>query len=142
MTGNYYNPSNYVFDIQIRKHLTSITVIGNLETPYSNVTQLTIVITDLDTATTLTASAVTSFNFASGYGSVGESTPSDLLYDLDTSSWSVGSTSVTLSMVMTGNYQNPSNYIFAIIIRSVTTHITNEPGDLRYPTGSDFKIVM
>ena len=142
MTGNYENPDDFVFNIQIRRHLTSITVTGNLVTPYSNVTPLTIIVTDLDTATTLGAAAVSSFSFTSSYGTVGEPSPSDLLYDLDTTGWSVGQVSVTLSMVMTSNYQNPSDYIFTITIRSVTTHITNEPGDLRYPTGSDFQIVV
>ena len=142
MTGNYDDPAVFNFNIQIRKHLISINVIGNLITPYSNITTLTIIVTDLDAETTLTAAAVASFSFSSIYGSPGEPTPSDLIYDLDTSAWDVGPVSVTLSVIMTGNYQNPSDYIFTITIRPVTTQISNEPGDLRYPTGADFKIVV
>ncbi|MHA2065180.1 MAG: hypothetical protein ACXABY_12460, partial [Candidatus Thorarchaeota archaeon] len=142
MSGDYDNPSNYQFNIQIRNHLTSVTVIGNLETPYGNMTPLTIVITDLDLATTLSASDVASFSFISGYGSPGEASPVDLLYDLDTNTWIVGGESVTLSIVMSGNYQNPTNYVFTVTIRPMTTSIINEPNDLRYPTGADFKIVV
>ncbi|MCK5264362.1 MAG: hypothetical protein KAR03_02045, partial [Candidatus Thorarchaeota archaeon] len=142
MTGNYDNPSNYLFDIQIRDRRTSITVIGNLETPYGNVTPLTIVITDVDSGTALSASDVASFSFTSSYAPGNEATPSDLFYDLDTSTWLVAGESVTLSVVMSGNYQNPSNYIFTITIRPMTTSIINEPNDLRFPTGADFKIVV
>ena len=142
MAGNYDNPANYDFNIQIRNHFTSITVTGNMVTPYSNVTPLTIVVTDLDTETNLSALTVFSFSFSSIYGTVGESSPTDLLYDLDTTGWSVGQVSVTLSIVMMSNYQNPSDYTFTITIRSVSTHITNEPSDLRYPTGSDFQIIV
>ncbi|MHA2066061.1 MAG: hypothetical protein ACXABY_16945, partial [Candidatus Thorarchaeota archaeon] len=110
MSGDYDSPSNnnYQFNIRIRNHFTSATVIGNLETPYGNLTPLTIVITDLDLATTLTASDVASFSFISGYGSPGEASPADLLYDLDTSTWVVGGESVILSIVMSGNYDNPT----------------------------------
>ncbi|MFW9956423.1 MAG: hypothetical protein ACFFCT_00010 [Candidatus Odinarchaeota archaeon] len=145
MTGNFYNPSNHVFDIQIRKHLTSITVVGNLVSPYSNVTPLTIMITDLDTGTLLTASVVQSFTFTSSYAPYTENDPiADLLVNLPTGAWAVGSHAVTLQLTMKGssNYFSPSNYGFSITIRSVTTYIVNEPGDLRYPTGSDFMIVV
>ncbi|MHA1423113.1 MAG: hypothetical protein ACTSSD_13565 [Candidatus Thorarchaeota archaeon] len=142
MSGDYDNPLNHQFNIQIRNHLTSVTVIGNLETPYGNVTPLTIVITDLDLATTLSASDVAGFSFISGYGAPGEASPADLLYDLNTSAWVIGGESVTLSIVMSGNYQNPTNYVFTVTIRPMTTSIINEPNDLRFPTGADFKIVV
>ncbi|MGY5881355.1 MAG: LamG domain-containing protein, partial [Candidatus Thorarchaeota archaeon] len=142
MTGNYNNPSNYTFNIQIRLRLTSITVIGNLETPYGNVTLLTIVITDIDSGTTISASNVSSFSFGSSYGPMGETNPSVLTYDLDTSTWLVAGESVTLSVVMLDNYKNPTDYVFTITIRSMTTSIINEPNDLRFPTGADLKIVV
>ncbi|MHA1960935.1 MAG: hypothetical protein ACW99U_11930, partial [Candidatus Thorarchaeota archaeon] len=63
MSGNYDNPSNYQFDITIRNHFTSATVTGDFVTPYGQTTSLTLVITDLDTASTLTVSAVSSFTF-------------------------------------------------------------------------------
>ncbi|MGY5858004.1 MAG: DUF2341 domain-containing protein [Candidatus Thorarchaeota archaeon] len=142
MTGNYEDPSNYIFNIEIRERRTSITVIGNFETPYGNITPLTIVITDVDDGSTLSASDVTSFTFATGYGAPGEASPTDLFYDLDTSAWIVGGESVTLSIVMAGDYQNPDPYGFTITIRPMTTSIINEPNDLRFPTGADFKIVV
>ncbi|GAG99192.1 unnamed protein product, partial [marine sediment metagenome] len=43
---------------------------------------------------------------------------------------------------MAGNYQNPTAYGFTITIRPMTTSIINEPNDLRFPTGADFKIVV
>ena len=141
MTGNYDNPSNYIFNIQIRDRLTSITVTGNLETPYGNITSLTIVITDLDSGTTLSASDVSSFTLTpSSYGSQSDPSPSDLVYDLDTSIWSIGGETVTLSIVMTDNYQNPTNYVFTITIRTLDTTLYNAPSNLLFTQGSDFTI--
>jgi hypothetical protein len=143
MSGNYDNPSNYQFVITIRNHYTSATVIGNLITPYGNVTPLTLVLTDLDTASTLTVSAVSSFTFTpSSYGPQNDPSPSDLLFDLDTSFWNVATETVTLSVVMTGDYDNPSNYLFDITIRGMTTYLYNEPSDLIFPKGDNFTIVL
>jgi len=142
LSGDYNNPQNFQFDIQIRNRRTSVTVIGNFETPFGNITPLTIVLTDADNGTLLSASDIASFTFSSSYDPLGEAPPGDLFYDLDTSSWFVGGETVTLSIVMAGNYQNPTNYVFTITIRSMTTTIINEPNDLRFPTGADLKIVV
>ncbi|MHA2133240.1 MAG: hypothetical protein ACW99J_05180, partial [Candidatus Thorarchaeota archaeon] len=98
-------------------------------------TSLTLVITDLDTASTLTVSAVSSFTFTpSSYGAQNDPSPSDLLFDLDTSTWSVATETVTLSVVMSGNYDNPSNYQFDITIRNHFTSAT-VTGDFVTPYG-------
>lgn len=141
--ADYYAPDLYTFDVDIRNHLTSVTVIGNLITSYGNVTPLTIVITDLDLGTTLTASDVSSFTFTpSSYGVQSDPSPTDLLYDLDTSTWMVGGEVVTLSIIMTGNYDNPTNYAFSVTIRSLQTTLYPNPTNLLLPRESDFEITL
>ncbi len=140
---DYDDPTSYDFQIEIRKHLTSITVIGNLVTPYGNNTPLTIVITDLDTGDTLSSTDVASFLLdPASYSNHQELNPSDLDVNLDTSSWSVGTDTVTLSVEMSGNFENPSSYDFQITIRSMASYLYNEPSDLNFPNGDDFYIAL
>ena len=144
MSGIYASPSDYQFDIQIRKHYTAVSVTGDMVKPYGNTTAVTVVITDLDTNTVLasTSGSVTSWTFTSSYGSIPESSPTDFAVTLDTSSWSVGTVAVTLSVTMAGIYANPSSYQFNIIIASMEITVYNEPNDLIFPTGADFKITV
>ncbi len=143
MSGNYYNPSDHVFDIVIRKHHTSATVTGGLTTPLGNNTDVTIVIRDLDTGGLLSASVVSSFTFTtSGYAPYTENSPSDLAVSLPTTTWTVGAHSTTLSVVMSGNYYNPSDYVFQIIITGLATQLYHEPNDLVFPNGYSFQVVL
>ncbi len=144
MGGIYASPSDYQFDIQIRKHYTAVSVTGDMVKPYGNTTAVSIVITDLDTNTVLASPSgnVASWTFTSSYGSIPESSPTDFAFTLDTSGWSVGAVAVTLSVTMSGIYANPSSYQFNVIIRSMETTVYNEPNDLIFPTGADFKITI
>jgi hypothetical protein len=139
-SSNYYTPAQYHFQVEIRKHYTAINVIGNLVTPYGNVTPVTIVITDIDTGTTLSASVVQSFTFVTLGTS--ESNPTDLLVNLPTGSWLVGPHAEILQLTMkaSSNYFSPSNYGFSITIRSLTTVLHNVPNDLIFPNGDDLVV--
>ncbi|MHA2424260.1 MAG: hypothetical protein ACXAEF_05700 [Candidatus Thorarchaeota archaeon] len=97
----YENPANYQFDVEIRKHYTSVTVTGGLTSPYGNTTDVTVVITDLDTSTVLaTTGSVTSWLFnAATQTDDSEASPADFAFTLTTDDWSVGTESVTLSVV-------------------------------------------
>jgi hypothetical protein len=146
-SSDYYAPASYDFQVTIRNHYTSITVIGNLVTPYGNNTPLTVVITDLDTGGTIAASQVDTMQFTSSYPLYSLSSPlTDLNIELPTGtdSWAVGPESVTLAVTMLGSsgYSNPSNYIFTVTIRSMATYLYNEPSDLRFPNGDDFYIAL
>ncbi|MFW9921597.1 MAG: hypothetical protein ACFFED_18495, partial [Candidatus Thorarchaeota archaeon] len=143
MTGIYENPANHVFNIQIRRHYTAVSVTGDVTTPYGNTTAVTVVITDLDTNTVLSSTGpVSSWSFTSSYSPITENSPSDFAVTLTTGSWSVGVTTVTLSVVMSGIYNSPSNYQFAVTITSLTVFLYNAPSDLIFPTGDDFNIVL
>ncbi|MHA3963835.1 MAG: hypothetical protein AM325_009860 [Candidatus Thorarchaeota archaeon SMTZ1-45] len=146
-SSNYYEPDAYVFQITIRKHYTSATVVGNLVTPYGNNTPLTVMITDLDTGAAVSASSVDYLEFDSSYPLFFLNSPfTTLAVTLPTGddSWAVGVESVTLSINMIGSsvYQDPSDYLFQLTIRSMTTYLYNEPSDLIFPNGDDFTIVL
>ncbi len=145
MTGsNYDSPDNYVFSIQIRKHYTSVTVIGNLTTPHGFTTDLTVILTDLDTGSTVTIGNVYNITFdPTGYTSYSETDPiSDYEFTLDTSSWSVGTVSVILIVDMAGSdYVNPTNYAFNIIIRKHFTSVSIS-GDFITPFGENTTVTI
>jgi hypothetical protein len=146
-SSDYYAPDPYDFQITIRKHYTSATVLGNLVTPYGNNTPVTIKITDLDTGGTVLASALDYMEFDSSYPLYFLNSPIaslDVLVPTGSSSWSVGVESVTLriNMLVSSIYQNPSDYVFQITIRSMATYLYNEPSDLIFPNGDDFNILL
>ncbi len=141
LSGNYDPPSNYDFTVTIRNHYTSATVIGDLVTPYGFSTTVTIVVTDLDTGTNLTAGDVNTFTFTASYGTYGETNPLDLIYTIDTTSWNVGTVSVTLSITLNGNYDPPSNYDFSIVIRNHYTSAT-VTGGLTTPMGNKTPVTV
>jgi len=140
---DYYAPDDYDFDITIRAHYTSATVVGDLVTPYGNNTPLTVVLTDLDTASVISnISLVDTFTFTSFYGSQ-PVTATSFDATLNTNSWSVGSTVVTLSVTMASSaYQTPTDYDFQVIISSLTTYMYHEPSTLRFSTGQDFLVTL
>ncbi|MBD3158833.1 MAG: DUF2341 domain-containing protein, partial [Candidatus Lokiarchaeota archaeon] len=143
MSGIYANPTSYQFDVEVRKHYTSLSVTGDLVTPYGNTTPVEVVITDLDTNTVLgDTNDISSWSFSSSYDPDSESPPSDFQVTLTTEDWAVGTETVTLSVTMSGVYNNPSNYEFAVQITSLTTRLYHEPSDLLFPTGDDFVIVL
>jgi hypothetical protein len=146
-SSDYYTPNPYDFQVTIRNHYTSATVIGNLVTPYGNNTPLTVVITDLDTGGSVAVSAVDSIEFiSSSYPDLFDGSPSsyDLTLLTGDDSWDVGTESVTLRIIMLGSsiYDNPSDYMFIVTIRSMTTYLYNEPSDLIFPNGDDFYIAL
>ncbi|MHA2424259.1 MAG: hypothetical protein ACXAEF_05695, partial [Candidatus Thorarchaeota archaeon] len=143
MSGNYENPDDYSFDIVIRKHYTSVAVIGDLVTPYGETTDITIVITDLDTGTILGATTyVTSWNFdAATQTDDSEGSPADFAFTITTDDWALGTETVTLSVVMSGIYENPSDYDFDIEIRRHYTSVT-VIGDLVTPSGDTTDVTV
>jgi hypothetical protein len=144
LNANYYAPSDYDFQITIRKHHTAISVTGGLVTPFGNITPVTISITDLDTGTLVAAGDVGSFTFTSSYDPYSETNPSDLLLELPTGTWLVGTHPVTLQLTIRGtsNYYNPNNYVFPVTIRSLTTVVYNTPNDLVFPNGDDLVVYL
>ena len=146
-SSDYYAPDPYDFQITIRKHYTSATVLGNLVTPYGNNTPVTVKITDLDTGGTVLASALDYMEFDSSYPLYFLTSPIaslDVLVPTGSPSWSVGVESVTLriNMLVSSIYQDPSDYVFQITIRSMATYLFNEPSDLIFPNGDDFNILL
>jgi hypothetical protein len=139
---DYFQPDDYQFDVTIRQHRTSVSVAGVVTQPYGNVTPLTVVITDLDTGGTITYGNVGTLAFTwPPSGSQVESSLSSLDVELDTSTWSVNSYTVTLAVSMSnGIYQNPSNHVFAITIRPLSVMMYHDPASLYFPIGDDFTI--
>ncbi|MHA2302406.1 MAG: hypothetical protein ACXACD_15770, partial [Candidatus Thorarchaeota archaeon] len=145
-SSDYYAPNAYDFQVTIRNHYTSATVIGNLVTPYGNNTPLTVVLTDIDTGGTVAISAVDSIEFASSYPLLFDGSPSsfDMLLLTGDDSWAVGPESVTLRINMLGSsiYHDPTDYIFIVTVRSMATYLYNAPSDLNFPNGDDFVIYL
>ncbi|MHA2302812.1 MAG: LamG-like jellyroll fold domain-containing protein, partial [Candidatus Thorarchaeota archaeon] len=144
--SDYYLPDDYTFDVTIRAHYTAVSVSGVLIEPYGNNTELTVVITDLDTGAVFDLADIgniASFAFTSIYAPQTINTPPSYDVLLTTSTWSVGITSVTLAITMSGSdYYSPSNYIFQVQIRTLQAYLYNEPSDLRFPNGDDFAIYL
>ncbi|MGY5862362.1 MAG: hypothetical protein RTU09_08320, partial [Candidatus Thorarchaeota archaeon] len=126
----------------IRKHYTFVTVIGELVTPHGETTPVTVVITDLDTGAELSStSSITSWSFTSSYSPVTEAPPADFDVTLTTAAWSLGPETVTLSVVMGGIYENPSNYQFDVEIRKHYTSVS-VTGGLITPHGQTTPITV
>jgi hypothetical protein len=121
-------------------------VTGILVEPYGNDTELAVVITDLDTGDVFNIGDIgniASFSFLSAYGPQTINFPSSYGVTLTSNTWSVGTTSVTLSIAISGSdYYAPSNYGFQVQIRTLQTYLYNEPSDLRFPKDDDFAIYL
>ncbi|MFW9787176.1 MAG: hypothetical protein ACFFE2_09520 [Candidatus Thorarchaeota archaeon] len=146
-SSDYYAPDAYDFQVTIRKHYTSATVIGNLVTPFGNNTPLTVVLVDLDTGGSVAVAAVDSIELDSIiYPLYFDGSPSsfNVLLLTGDDSWAVGSRTATLRIVMlvSSIYQDPTDYAFTVTIRSMATYLYNEPSDLRFPNGDDFYIAL
>ncbi|MHA1614854.1 MAG: hypothetical protein ACTSYJ_08410, partial [Candidatus Thorarchaeota archaeon] len=137
--SDYYAPSQYTFDVEIRNHLTAVTIVGDLTTAYGADTTIIVSLTDLDGGTIVIGS-VTSFTFTSTQPIQIFNSPSSFTLDLDTSSWPVSAISVTLSVVLSGNYDDPVNYVFSVTIRTLDTTLYNAPSNLLFTQGSDFTV--
>ncbi|MBD3406487.1 MAG: DUF2341 domain-containing protein [Candidatus Lokiarchaeota archaeon] len=144
MSGsNYMDPDFFSFDVTIRKHYTSVTVTGDLTSPYGNTTDLTVKITDLDTGTLVTYNNVDWLNFTWATSFHEITTVSTFDITIATDSWVVGATSVTLSVSMgSSDYFNPTDYTFDITIHSIETDLSNEFNDMIFPNGDDFNIIL
>ncbi|MFW9849576.1 MAG: LamG-like jellyroll fold domain-containing protein, partial [Candidatus Thorarchaeota archaeon] len=126
-SGAYVEMASSNVTFTLRAHYTAISVSGDLLTPFGQDTSISIILVDLDTGTVLDHTYVTSFSFTSSYGTEGDSGPSptDLDYILSTNSWSLGATSVTVSLVVSNaDYLAPDDYVFSINIRPHYTSVT------------------
>jgi hypothetical protein len=137
--SDYYSPDPYTFDVDIRTHLTSVTVIGDLTSAYGSNTTLTVSLTDLDGGSIVIGS-VTSFTFTSSQPIQVYNSPGSFTLDLNTDGWPVSTIVVTLQVVLSGNYDNPTNYVFSVTIRSLQTTLYTAPSNLIFTQGSDFAI--
>ncbi len=139
--SDYFTPDTYSFSVQIRDHKTAVTVLGSLTTAYGADTPITVSITDLDGGT-IDITDVTSFSFASSQETQFNGSLTSFSLDLKTNTWPVSSIQVTLTVIMDGNYDNPTNYVFTITIRALQTTLYNEPNDLIFPQEYDFFIIV
>ncbi|MGQ4910671.1 MAG: hypothetical protein ACP6KW_00745 [Candidatus Thorarchaeota archaeon] len=141
-SSDYYQPDDYQFEVTVRKHRTSMTVSGVVTQPYGNVTPLTVIITDLDTGSTLSFGDVSTLTFTwPPSGSQVESSLTSLDIDLDTSTWAVGTTTVTLQATLSSAiYETPANYVFLVTIRAMSTVLYHDPASLVFPQGVDFSV--
>ncbi|MFX1605318.1 MAG: hypothetical protein ACFFDD_05375, partial [Promethearchaeota archaeon] len=133
-------PSQYVFDIEIVAHDTSVTVTGVTTTPFGNQTDLTVVLTDLQSPVDpVLIGSVANIRLQHPFGFDDFSGSYDIT--LDTSSWTVGTHTVTVIVTMSGAvYNAPTNYQFDITIRSMTSLMYTGPSTLNFTLGSDFTV--
>jgi hypothetical protein len=122
--SNYVVPDDHVFSIEIRAHYTSVSVSGDLDKPLGNNTPISIILTDLDTGTQIAIGNVDTFSFASSYGTQDEDPATSFDITLSTSGWAVGSTTVTLTVVMSStNFFAPDAYDFQVDSQRVKTSL-------------------
>ncbi|MHA2015002.1 MAG: hypothetical protein ACTSUH_04550 [Candidatus Thorarchaeota archaeon] len=144
LNGDYDNPTTYSFSITIRNHYTAASVSGDLTTPWSYKTTVTVVITDQDTGAILGASAVSSVDFdyaTSSYTDDHFVISGSLELTLNTDTWAVGTESVTMTVVMNGDYDAPASYGFSITIRRHYTSVT-VTGSLTSPYGNTTPVTV
>ncbi|MFW9912239.1 MAG: LamG-like jellyroll fold domain-containing protein [Candidatus Thorarchaeota archaeon] len=141
--SKYVAPDDHVFAVEIRAHYTSVSVSGVLHKPLGNTTPLTVILTDLDTGNQIAIGNVGSFTFTSSYAPQVWNSPSSYGITLDTSSWAVGSTAVTLTVAMSSSeYSAPASYDFDVVMTSLTIYMYHEPSTLRFSTGQDFLVTL
>ncbi len=142
MDSDYFNPTDYSFEILVRKHHTAMSVQGDFITPYGEVTHVTIVLVDLDTGTNLDHTFVSSFTFTSSSEFEGKSSGiTNLNYTLTTDDWVIGSDTVTLTLTMNNIYSSPDDYDFAVTIRKHYTSLSVD-GDLLTPFGFNTPLII
>ncbi|MGY5877169.1 MAG: DUF2341 domain-containing protein, partial [Candidatus Thorarchaeota archaeon] len=79
-------PSQYVFDIEILAHETSLTVTGDTTNPYSSQTSLTIILTDLEDSSIVPIGSVSNIRLQHPFGF--DDFSGNYAITLDTSAWS------------------------------------------------------
>ncbi|MBY8998041.1 MAG: hypothetical protein KGD60_09925 [Candidatus Thorarchaeota archaeon] len=132
-------PAPYIFDIEILAHSTIVTVTGATTKPYGNQTDLSVILTDLETGGIVPIGSVTNIRLQHPFGFYDSSGSYDIT--LDTSSWTVGTHTVTVVVTISGTiYTAPTNYQFTITIRSMTSVIYHGPSTLNFTIGSDFTV--
>ncbi|MGY5856045.1 MAG: hypothetical protein RTS72_05545 [Candidatus Thorarchaeota archaeon] len=136
----YLDPGPYVFTIEIEAHETSLTVTGVTTEPYGNQTSLTIILTDLEDGSPVPIGSVSNIQLQYTHAPTFTNFGSYSII-LDTSSWGVGTWTVTVVVTMSGTiYNAPSDYPFEITIRSLTTEMYHGPSTLNFTIGSDFTL--
>ncbi|MFW9803192.1 MAG: LamG-like jellyroll fold domain-containing protein, partial [Candidatus Thorarchaeota archaeon] len=137
----YAIPQAYLFDIAIRARFTSVSVSGSFVQPHGNMTPLSVYLWDHDAEEVVPIGFVDGLIFTWPGDSQAILSPSSYNVVLDTSTWDVGTTTVTLIANLPGaEYLNPSNFVFDITIRSMSTVLYHDPSDLVFAEGSDFWI--
>ncbi|MFX1441627.1 MAG: hypothetical protein ACFFFD_15390, partial [Promethearchaeota archaeon] len=143
LTGfDYADPANYTFTIEIRSHMTAVSVKGVVIQPYGNQTPLSVVLVDLDTMNQIPISNIASFTFDSAYGTQNFASP--LFYDvvLATDSWLVGVTEATLSVLFSSStLDTPDDSVFNVTIRAHYTSI-NVKGSMTTLHGFDTPLIV
>jgi hypothetical protein len=134
-----FAPAQYIFDIEILAHETSLTVTGVTSLPYGNQTSLTIILTDLETGGIVPIGSVTDIELQHPFGTDNFGSYNILL---DTSAWTIGTHTVTVNITILGTepYTNPTNYQFDITIHSMSTVLYHGPSALNFTRYSDFTI--
>ncbi len=131
-------PTPYLFTIQILAHKTSLTVTGAITKPYGNQTELTIVLTDLETGLPVPIGSVSNIQLQHNFGTDNFGSYAIIL---DTSTWDVGSWTVTVNVAMSGTiYSAPSSYQFTVTIRSMISTLYTGPSAFNFTIGSDFVV--
>jgi hypothetical protein len=125
--GNtYLKTATVSVTFTLRAHYTSVSVQGDLVTPYQQSTQVTVVLIDLDTGQPVSIGSVSSFSFASNQSPDTFNSPSSFTVTLTTDDWIISAgIQVTLTVTMSSsNYLAPSQYHFIIEIRPHRTSLT------------------
>ncbi|MHA1925230.1 MAG: LamG-like jellyroll fold domain-containing protein, partial [Candidatus Thorarchaeota archaeon] len=137
----YATPQPYLFEITIRSRFTSVSVSGSLVQPYGNMTPLNVYLWDHDAEEIVPVGIVDGLIFTHSYGSDPFLNPSSYDVVIDTSTWNVGITTVTLIVnIVSDIYLGPTNFVFDITIRSRSTVLYHDPSDLVFPEFGDFWI--
>jgi hypothetical protein len=124
--NSYLNTATVSVTFNLRAHYTSVSVQGDLVTPYQQNTQVTVVLIDLDKGQPVSIGSVTSFSFTSSQSPDTFSSPSSFTVTLTTDDWSISAgIQVTLTVTMSSSdYLAPSQYNFIIEIRPHRTSLT------------------
>ncbi|MHA1908690.1 MAG: DUF2341 domain-containing protein, partial [Candidatus Thorarchaeota archaeon] len=141
--GAYLEDAIVNVTFTIRKHYTTVSVSGDLSTPSGFTTDLSVAIIDTDTgATLINTASVTSWTFnPASYSDTTETPPGDFAVTLNTAAWGVAPETVTLTVTMSGNYENPSSYQFVIDIRKHYTSVA-VVGDTITPHGQSTDVTV
>ncbi len=125
--GNtYLKTATVSVTFNLRAHYTSVSVQGDLITPYGEDTQVTVVLIDLDTGLPVSIGSVSSFSFTTAsYDPDTFVSPVSFTRTLTTNDWAIGTETVTLTVVMSStNFYAPAQFQFGISIAKHRTALT------------------